>query len=412
MAYITREDGEHFVIPSYRDVLSAKKESLLKREITLLSQDYGEYITLQRKSANQYEIAFSNEPGYLLGESIWNYFKRPQDLVYCEAIPNTFEAILVIVKSGSVFLDGSFPIDSIPDELLIFRSQQNNFDIYTYGDVPISQVSEEGKFAFNTASVKSFKVLDKPVFPTLPVSKAFQLQLVSNVLKSKGIGVLPLKKILLGVVLLGLAYVAYQYFSTHEKELPQVILNVSNPYQGYVNAMSTPNPADEIHWLANESVLLNSIPGWQIVTMDYANGQLRAGLMSQGGRTNLLYDWARQNNAAVDITTNGIYLVTSQNFSSRYPVTISQLNRVMATIVDALSYVYPGNNLTLKEAQDKGKYIERQFTINFNNITPDMLDLIGRQLRNLPLVLMKVTLNISSTNGSLSGSIDLKALGN
>src|SRR5687768_7707453 len=120
MPYITREDGERFVIPSYRDVLSIKKESLLRKEILLLSENYGEYIALQRKNAEQYEVAFSNEPGYLLGETIWHYFKRPYDLIYCEAIPNTSEAILVMVKSGNVYLDGTFPLDAIPDELLVF----------------------------------------------------------------------------------------------------------------------------------------------------------------------------------------------------------------------------------------------------------------------------------------------------
>src|SRR5690348_12369046 len=101
MPYITREDGERFIIPSYRDVLSAQKPGLLKKEILLLSETYGQYITLQKKSSTQYEVTFSHEPGVLLGETIWHYFKRPSDLIYCEAIPNTAEAILVIVKSGS-----------------------------------------------------------------------------------------------------------------------------------------------------------------------------------------------------------------------------------------------------------------------------------------------------------------------
>src|SRR5688572_11892417 len=105
MPYITREDGEHFVIPSYRDVLVVKQKNQLKKEILLLSQSYGEYITLQKKGGNQYEVAFSPDTGYLLGESIWYHFKRPVDLIYCEAIPNTTEAILVIVKSSSVYLD-------------------------------------------------------------------------------------------------------------------------------------------------------------------------------------------------------------------------------------------------------------------------------------------------------------------
>ena len=75
---------------------------------------------LLRKNADQYEVAFSPDPGYLFGESVWHYFKRPLDLVYCEAIPNTSEAILVIVKAGIVYLDGSFPLDSIFDEISYF----------------------------------------------------------------------------------------------------------------------------------------------------------------------------------------------------------------------------------------------------------------------------------------------------
>src|SRR5262245_59869678 len=187
MPYITREDGERFVIPSYRDVLTVKQKNQLKKEIVLLSQSYGEYITLQKKSPTQYEVAFSPDTGYLLGESIWQHFKKPNDLIYCEAVANTTEAILVIVKSGSVYLDGSFPVDSIPEELIIFLTQENNFEIYTYGDVPISAEAEAGKFSFEPNSVKSFTRLDKPVFPTLPLYKVYQLQLVDPVLRSQGI---------------------------------------------------------------------------------------------------------------------------------------------------------------------------------------------------------------------------------
>ena len=130
MPYITREDGEHFVIPSYRDVLSIKQKTQLKKEIYSLSQSYGEYITLQKKSVNQYEVAFSTDTGYLLGESIWHTFNRPEDMIYCEVVPNTTEAIFVIVKSGIVYLDGRFPLDSIPEELVVFLTQQNKFEIY------------------------------------------------------------------------------------------------------------------------------------------------------------------------------------------------------------------------------------------------------------------------------------------
>src|SRR5580704_2945671 len=137
MAYLTREDGERFVIPSYRDVIS-KRKNQLKDDLLELSARYGEFITFQRRGLAQFEIAFSHDTGYLFGECVWSYFKRPVDLIYCEAIPETTEAYLVIVKEGGVYLDGIFPLDSIPEELVVFTTQKNSFEVYIYGEVSIS----------------------------------------------------------------------------------------------------------------------------------------------------------------------------------------------------------------------------------------------------------------------------------
>lgn len=411
MSYITREDGERFVIPSYRDVLSAKKPSLLRREILLLSSNYGEYIALQRKTSNQFEVAFSPDPGYLLGETVWHYFKRPQDLIYCEAIPNTAEAILVIVKSGSVYLDGTFPLDTIPDELVIFRTQRNNFEVYISGDVPISNSPEDGKYTLDTSSVKSFTVLDRPVFPQLPLVKAFQLQLVDAVLKAKGIGVFPMKRILLVVALLGLLWLGWTYVTTHKKELPQVIMRaVVNPYQTYFANLSTPNPTDQLRWISSNVWLLSTIPGWRIDTINFSDGVLRASVKSLGARTDILFQWAAQNHAAIEVMPDGFYLVIAANFVNRpTPTTINKLNEVVATLIDSLSYVTPGNNMEVGELVSRGRFSERQLIINFNDITLPILELITQQLKNLPLVLTKVSMKMS--DGFLSGSITLIALG-
>lgn len=410
MPYITREDGERFIIPSYRDVLTVKKPALLRREIMLLSTNYGEYITLQQKNVTQYEVAFSPEPGYLLGETVWHYFKRPADLIYCEAIPNTYEAILVIVKGGSVYLDGSFPLDAIADELVIFRTQQNNFEIYIHGDVPISQTPEDDKFSFAASSVKSFTELEKPVFPTLPTLKAFQLQLVDTVLKAKGIGVFPLRNVLLFGVILTLLWLAWSYFSSGKKEIPAVIISNVNPYQGYLRSLYSPDPTTQIHWLVTAILSLQTIPGWAANDMEYKDNVLTAKVTSLGARTSLLYAWAKQNNAAVTIAADGFHLAMTATFANR-PLSdaISPTDKVIASIIDNVSYVLPGNNLSLGPATSRGRYMEQEIAINFNNIAPGTLDLIGQQLKNLPLVLTKVVITV--TNGYVAGTINLKALG-
>ena len=176
MPYIIRDDGQRFVIPSYRDALSAASRGALKGQVTSLSKNYGQYVAVQAKTATVYEVAFSNEPGYLLGESIWDYLKKPMDMVYCESIPDSNDAILVIVKEGSVYLDGSFPAENIPEELVVFLTQENQFEIYTYGDVPLSRTPEENKFAFDAKSVKSFNVLDRPLFASVPLLNNYNPQ--------------------------------------------------------------------------------------------------------------------------------------------------------------------------------------------------------------------------------------------
>lgn len=410
MAYVSREDGERFIIPSYRDVLVVKKQALLRKEILLLSSDYGGYITLQRKNVDQYEVAFSTEAGYLLGETVWSYFKRPQDLLYCEAIPNTSEAILVIVKSGIVYLDGVFPIDAIIDELLIFHTQKNNFEIYIYGDVPISKTPEDGKFVFDSSSVKSFNVLDKPVFPTLPTVKAFQLQPVNVVLKSKGIGGLPTKTIILAIAALGFVWVAWSFLTAEKKEGPVIYIRAPSAYQTYISILSSPDPAQQVRWVSTNLWLLSTIPGWSPLAVDFVKGALKASVKSDGARTNLLYVWADANHATVSIEKEGFYLTIFSGLNNRPgPSTISNLDRVVAAIIDSLSYVSPNATIQVGLPVNKGVYSEREIKLAFTDVTPATLDLIGQQLKNLPLVLNNIS--ITMDNGFVSGTISLKALG-
>jgi hypothetical protein len=400
MPYITREDGEHFVIPSYRDVLTAKQKSVLKKDILLLSQSYGEYITLQRKSPTAYEVAFSPDTGHLLGESIWHYFKRPPDMIYCEAIPSTNEAILVIVRSGSVYLDGSFPLDTIPEELVIFLTQQTNFEIYIYGDVPISETEQEGKFSFEPGAIRSFTELDQPIFPQLPLYKMYQLQLVDPVLKAHGIGVFPIKQILSGMVVIGLLWMV----QTAPVEV--------NPYQAYISALNTPAPDQEMKAVLEGITLLLSVPGWQITDIQYSKGILSAEMQSQGSKTEELFAWAAGNNAEVKIQQDGIYLNLPIKLPNRAaPTFIYPLKQVIGVMVDRLANVYPGNRINLSENSNQGMYQQTNITINIDRSSPVTLSLIGEQMKDLPLNLQSITLRFDN-RGNLTGSILLQALGN
>lgn len=410
MPYITREDGEHFVIPSYRDVLNVKQKSQLKKDILLLSQSYGEYITLQKKNPAQYEVAFSPDTGYLLGESIWHQFKKPLDMIYCEAIPNTTEAILVIVKSGSVYLDGSFPLDSIPEELIIFLTQQNNFEIYTYGDVPISELPETGKFSFEASSVKSFTMLDKPAFPTLPLLKIYQLQLVDPVLKEHGIGVFPTKQLVSIVVIAGLVWMIWSYLTMRRVEAP-VEAAAINPYQFYLNTLASPAPNEEMNQVANLLTLMDTMPGWSLKTLKYTNGSVNALVLSAGGTIENLTKWGLMNRVTVNIKKDGIYLATSITLPKRSPPKyVYAVRKVVAVFIDKLAAVYPGNHLTMGDFLPKGVVSSVTFSISLDNVTPLVLQLIGKQFKDLPLVLRDINLAYQKGN-TYNGSIMIEALG-
>lgn len=417
MPYVTREDGERFVIPSYRDTISAKKTSLLKKEIMLLSTSYGEYIALQKKSETQYEVAFSQDTGYLLGECVWQHFKRPMDLIYCEEIPNTTEAMLVIVKSGSVYLDGTFQVDSIAEELVIFKTQQNNFDIYVYGNVPISQVPEDGKFSFDASSVHSFEELVEPVFPTLATVPAFQLQLVDTALKAYGIGVLPTKQILLGLIGIAFLYAAYDYLTTHEKELPTTfsVVAPTNPYQSYYDQLESPDPAKQIHGIVRAIYQLYTAPGWHAEVIEYTPGtpgKLSAMMISNGAKTDILLAWARKNNAQVKIQPDGVYLTLFIVTSPRpTPTEIYSMQALISSMLDRISYIIPGNTMQFTPIVEKKEYKETTMTFTVADIAPVTLDTIAQYIEQLPLILTKLSLH-SGEQGSLSGVITFKALGN
>lgn len=410
MAYITREDGERFVIPSYRDVLRTTSKSLLKREILLLSANYGEFITLQKKGSQQYEAAFSNDAGYLLGESIWNYFKRPADMVFCEAIPNTNEALLVIVKAGSVYLDGSFPIDSIPEELVIFKTQENNFEIYISGDVPIGQVAEEGKFTFDATSVKSFTVLDQPAFLKIPLYRIYKLQLVDQVLKSQRIGTFPLRQIVLGMIIIALAWFGFKYLLTSEEGIPSNFIAPANPYQFYVQELTSPDPAQILHELSKNFTALLAIPGWLPQSATYANGQLVVQVKSFNTKTPVLYEWADKNQAAINITAEGFFVNKTILLPNRAaPTSVYKLQEVIAALVDRLLYILPGNTMKLKSFTAKNKVTQLDIEIDFILRPPITFDSIAKEFEGLPIVLQNINMRIDLQG--ISGTISLQAFG-
>lgn len=413
MAYIVREDGVHFVVPSYRQVLTVKQKSQLKKEINILSQNYGNNITLQKRGTSYYEVAFSSDSGYLLGESIWHSFKKPLDFIYCEAQANGTEAILIIVKAGIVYLDGIFPLDSIPEELIIFLSQQNNFDIYIYGNVPISEKPEVGKFSFDEKSVRLFTVLTQPAFPTVPTLKIYQLQAVDVVLKSQGIGVFPLIP-LMSILGCGvLAFLIWEFWETFMAAPPPVVHEVKqNPYQAYYDALRSPSPQAILAEIMYSINIFATLPGWKITQLKYSAGNVVATTLSIGGTMAELMRWGTLNHVNVNIEKQTITLSRMIMVKNRTDIpALNPVNYTIAALIDKIVRVYPGNNFELGDAKSQGANKVMPITVKYNGISQAMFSLISEQLIGLAVTLKTVTIQIGS-DMSLTGDIVLDALGN
>ncbi|HVY53655.1 MAG TPA: hypothetical protein VHA13_03960 [Gammaproteobacteria bacterium] len=412
MAYLQREGGERFVIPSYRDVIS-KRKNLLKNDILQLSSQYGEYMALQRRGLAQFEVAFSHDAGYLFGECVWHYFKKPQDLIYCEAVPDTTEAYLVIVKNGVVYLDGVFPVETIPEELVIFTTQKNNFEIYIYGDVPISPEPMEGKFSLDSASIKLFNELDGPLFDNLPAVKAYQLQLIDVMLRQHGIGVFPVKEVMAVAVILGVAWMGYSYVNMQKKKMP-VIVEVpppQNPYLDFNKTLLSIAPDIEARAALFRLMPVLGIPGWSVTQAQYSDGKLNVKVQSSGAPTEMLYQWAEKNNATVNVSNNGYALTLAVDDlpKRQLPTRIYPLDRVISSLVDRLLIILPGNNMRIGSYKNRSSYNEADILISFTEVSPETVIIVSEQLKELPLVLKSLSTTV--TPHGLTGTINLQALG-
>lgn len=426
MPYITREDGEHFVIPAYRDVLAYPNKAQLKKDILGLSEKYGQYVTLQKKGT-KFEAAFSPDPGYLLGESVWLHFKRPLDMVYCEAVPNKAEAILVVVKEGSIYLDGQFPLDGIAEELIAFITQQNQFAIYTYGDVPISQEPEMGKFSFEPSAIRSFEVLSEPAFPQIKPNKLYQLRLVDVVLKANNIGVFPTTKLVSGVLLLLFAYMAYYLYHEYRTTVVQTFIPAlpppPNPYTDYKNAMVSPSPHDMIYACLVKASELSTMPGWIAKEITCTNDHINAIVVTQlGGSIEVLNKWLTERGYALTISPAAIEVSQALALPNRTePALIYPVQSAMIRITDDIMRL-TSTQLNLKLVENKkvkpntpgteqteSKVQRRSMTLELENASPFYFGILADRMIDMPVVIN--TMKLTFEKGVMQGSITFDVLG-
>jgi hypothetical protein len=362
---------------------------------------------------SQHEIAFNHEPGYLLGESVWNYFNHEPNLIYCERLSGSKEALLVIIKSGTVYLDTRVSIDNLGEELIALRSQKTKYTVYLFGDVPISENPSTTKFFFDAASIQSFNTLTESVFEQLPLDSSVKLLPLNEALSSSGINGLSWRPIVTTLAVLVALYAGYHFLSTHKKSLPKILVGVVDPYERFVETLSSPAPTQEINAFVGHLETLYKIPGASLKTITLSNTHAMSSLINPNNVSlSELNHWSTQHHFSLLVNNQGVHINTLLHTSNRTsPKNIYKLQNILRILIDRLQSTLPGIiQIKLSEHTQFSEFKEVEISLTFSNITPGTLRIVSNTLKDLPINFN--TLETTINHGLISGTLKLTIVGN
>ncbi len=153
------------------------------------------------------------------------------------------------------------------------------------------------------------------------------------------------------------------------------------------------------------------MPGWQASTIAYDGLQYHIQLERMGGALEWLTQWAVNQNYGFNFSSKGAEVAVLSELSERpRPKAVYSLPQVMASLIDQLDLLSLNPSIMISDSKIFGQTKSRIVTINFTDVSPDTLVLIGDTLgSNLPLAISAINVNVR--NGLLSGSVQLSVWG-
>ncbi len=415
MSLLNRPDGVQFVVQPYRERIAIGKRSVMVQRIRFLSEQHGQYVLLTPLNTGSIEAVFSRESGYLLGESIWNYFDKPPYLIFCEKISkDSNQVLLVIIRANEIYLDTIVDNDKVRVELLPFMTMPESFRVITCGDTSLGQKEDTTHFMLPKNLVSSFEIANGPVFKNLPVYPQARILTLLMALKSPLLGPRVSPAIVGGGIatILAVVWWAYYVYPTNQAvSLPQLVTQLPDEaYANFYTAMKTPAPDQQLHELAHITQSFYSLPGWQAGEIRYGDNQYRVKLIRQGGTLNWLTQWVSQHHYLLNLNQDGAEIAVPSHLLPRpAPKAMYSVSEVMASLLDNLDSIFLNQTISVSDLKILGQTKLRTLTINLTDATPDTLLLIGNTVGGLPL---SVTgMNVSLRSGLLYGSVQLSVWG-
>jgi hypothetical protein len=411
MAVIKRNDGTHFIAQAYRERITVKNKRLLVQEIRMLSSSHGSFISIMRKIKRELEVAISQDQGYLLGELVWDFFGRPDNLIFCEAIAESANCILVVIRDAAVYLDMKLLSNQIKDELTPILADDREYDVYTFGDVPVRDTDTFGDATFKLPKsiVAKFNHLKESVFERLLASPEFELRPLPTILRSKYLrshsAVLVTAAL---VIVFGGGWWLFGGPSTPQT-MPTQVSTVPH-WQNYEVALMTPSPTKMITELGDKIDQLYLIPGWEAAHITFNGEKYQVDMRSHGGDLWYLTDWAKQHYYDLRITSSGAKLTLESHLKKRsLPQKYPNMQMAAETFMARMKQVLTTGAVHVDSSGQHGGMQVTKFTLDLTELSPDLLDLIGQELEDLPLSLSSVDLRLQ--NGLIDGKIQLSLWG-
>lgn len=411
MTVIKRKDGTQFISHVYRERMPRMAKRLLVQEIRLLSSQHGSYLCIMRGTKHHLEVAFSQEQGYLLGELVWDYFARPDNLIVCEAIAESAHCILVVIRDGAVYLDTKLLSSDIYDALVPILADDREYEVYTYGDVPVRDTDTFGNATFKLPKkiISKFNHLKVSVFERLTTSPEFELRPLPVMLRSK---YLRSHHVAMAIAATALVVVGGWWFFGGSTP-PQPVdtgVPVLAQLQSFEVALSSPSPTQLITELGTKIDQLYLIPGWQAARITFNGDKYQVDMHADGGDLWYLTDWAKQHYYDLRITSDGAELTLESHLKKRaLPKTYPNMQLAVETFMQRMKHVLATGAVHIDSSGPHGDMQETKFTLDIQELSPDLLDLVGQELGDLPLSLSSIDLRLK--DGLIDGKIQLSLWG-
>lgn len=398
MATITRSDGLQFVAQAYRELLPMASRAHLIREIRALAEQQGQYCYLTRKASGEIEAVIAKETGYLLGESVAHFFGKLENLIYVEALPENNQLLLVVIRDSSVYIDAKIAEKDLQEELIPLMTSSKPYCIRVHGAVILK---------FPDPLTSSFENVSKSVFNQLIANPELSLRPLAFALKSPALGKNHVPILITGIIMVGI-FAGLSFFHSGRPILMDVphLASAANPYSDYEHALSTAEPSEQLAHFVEVIKDLYFIPGWRVQGLKMENGEYQIALQSEGGNLESLLNWSKQRQFILSMTGQKVLLKQKISLKKRpVPANIYSLNQVVSLLVDELDELMNDKVIELGRVEPHGGAAVTPMKINLNKTSPEIIDLLGREIEHLPLELRSV--DVSFKDGLIDGSIQL-----